>query len=101
MIQKNTGGSLSIVVPGDILSTTVATLRREFRGRVEDAGAQWDTLELDLNATRMIDSVGLNLLVAIIREMNDRGSKIILRGACPHVKRTVQFTRLDRYVELA
>lgn len=90
--------SLETIVPGDILSTNADALRKEILEAIDASGlgASWDTLVMDLRAARMVDSVGLNLLVAIIKTLGGRGRKLRLLVSSPHVKRALRFTRLDQ-----
>ena len=95
-------GPVAVVdVPGDILSTTVQSLRPSWTERMASLPAGADAvLELRLEQTRMIDSAGLNLLVFAIRTMRDRGGRLRLVGVNENVRRTLIFTRLHQQVEL-
>jgi anti-anti-sigma factor len=95
--------TLSLVVPGDIVSTNAPALREEAFGILESetiAKADWQTLQLDLRGANMIDSMGLNLLVSIIKHARNRGAKIVGQVANTNVQRTICFTRLDTQMEL-
>lgn len=95
--------TLTLVVPGDIISTNAAALRNEIFGILESeiiSRASWETLQLDLRAANMIDSMGLNLLVSIIKLARTRESKIVGLIANQNVQRALCFTRLNTQMEL-
>lgn len=95
--------TLRIEVPGDVLSTNADTLREEIFGLLDSTTvkqAAWDTLKLDLTAAQMVDSVGLNLIVAIIRAVKTRNGKVVTTIKSPNIHRTFLFTRLDKQMEL-
>src|SRR5262249_14932779 len=91
---------LRFEVAGDILSTTSESIREQLSQRLESSGASLGLFELDLPRTHMIDSVGLNLLVWLIKQVGARNGKLRIRLADANVMRTVRFTRLDRHAEI-
>jgi anti-anti-sigma factor len=95
--------TLRIEFPGDILSTNAEALRAEVFGILNAPGTQtagWDLLAADLEAARMVDSVGLNLLVSIIKAVQARGKKAQILTSSAHVRRALRFTRLDQLAEV-
>lgn len=95
--------SLTLVFPGDIVSTNAAALRQEAFAILESevcSRANWQTLHLDLRAANMIDSMGLNLLVSVIKFAKNRGSRVTGQVVNANVQRTIMFTRLDTQMEL-
>ena len=95
--------SLTVIVPGDVLSTNAEELRRDVFSLLESsqgAQAQCAMLKLDLTRARMIDSVGLNLLVTFIRSMKERNGKVQALISSDNIERTFVFTRLDQMLEL-
>ena len=89
----------SIAAPGDVLSTTVEALRAALPA-VLSALSPGQVLELDLRATRLIDSVGLNLLVTIIKRAKAAGAHVRIRTTHPGVLRILQFSRLHLHAEI-
>ncbi|MFO1487521.1 MAG: STAS domain-containing protein [Verrucomicrobiota bacterium] len=92
-------GSLSIAIPGDILSTNADSLREDLFGVLESEPMQsagWKTLELDLTQARMIDSVGLNLIVSVVRMVKARQGAVVANVRSSNIYRTFTFTRLDK-----
>ncbi len=45
----------------------------------------------------MVDSVGLNLLVTVIKQTKRAGGSVTLRVGSQNVERTFRFTRLDAH----
>ena len=98
-----TDHSLTLIVPGDVLSTNAEQIRTEIFALFETApvkAAEWTTLVLDLNAAKMIDSVGLNLLVGLFKEAKKRGAKTSALINSPNLQRTFAFTRLDVHIQV-
>jgi len=94
--------TLRLTIPGDLLSTNVDSLRAEILYLIdsETSANAWQFLELDLKAARMVDSAGLNLIVALIRIAEQRSRRIRVLIESPKIHRTFLFTRLDRHVDL-
>ena len=94
--------TLVIAFPGDLNSTVV----REFRTEIETAlavppgGAPWKKLTLDLTAAKMVDSMGLNLIVKIYKSAQQANARMRLVYSDPNIHRTLIFTRLDQHIEL-
>jgi anti-anti-sigma factor len=96
-------GTLSAIVPGDILSTTADTLRGALFDILESApiqAAKWNILKLDLTKARMVDSVGLNLIVSIVRAVKARDGTVEVTIGSANIQRTFSFTRLDKQVNV-
>lgn len=98
-LNENT---LTFRVAGDLISTNAEALHREINdllGAKQPVQA-WQTFLLDLTAAAMIDSVGLNLIATILKNVQGRSAKMKINYSSPNVLRTLTFTRLDKYVEL-
>jgi len=89
-------------IPGDLISTSAGAVRDALK-QLLDAP---DTLQgvhavvLDLRAAAMIDSVGLNLIVAVLRASNRLGASMKIIHNDPNVNRILLFTRLDEQLEI-
>ena len=93
----------SLVVEGDILSTNAESLRAGLFGvlqAADAAGERMAVFELDIRAARMIDSVGLNLLVWLLKQVQGRRGRVRLLIADANIERTLQFTRLSQHAEV-
>jgi len=92
-----------IHAPGDLTSTTVEPVRLAADKLLmpDSVLAQgWTILRLELTTAKMIDSVGLNLLVSILKRVQKRGASMQIVCPDPNVKRTLAFTRLDHHIKL-
>jgi len=90
-------------VPGDLVSTNAEAVRQEIEGMLtaaETACQKWTVLTLDLGAAKMIDSVGMNLVVYLLKRVRARGATLRVGYSNSNILRTFTFTRLDRHVEL-
>ena len=90
-------------ITGDLTSGTVVQAHRAFLQGVKASTEQqrvWHTLRVDLTHARMVDSVGLNFLVSIIKRMRaeERGVELVVSH--PSVIRALSFSRLDSQVTM-
>ena len=96
-------GVLSIQIPGDLTSTSVREFQKEILASVlMSAGVAppWQVVALDLSAAKMVDSMGLNLIVKIFKIVRVAGGRMQVVYRDTNVHRTLLFTRLDHHVEL-
>lgn len=90
-------------LPGNILSTNAQEARLELSRALSDprsAGGALEVFELDVTRAQMIDSVGLNLIVWLLKSVRERKARLRLLVSSVHVERTLQFTRLDQQAEV-
>jgi anti-anti-sigma factor len=95
--------TLKLVVPGDLVSTNAETLRAEASALFASPAAvsqTWTKLRLELANAKMVDSVGLNLIVSLLKLVQKRGAKMQITYSSPNILRTLTFTRLDKQAEL-
>lgn len=94
--------AVTLEVPGDISSTSVAQLRPLFFERIAGlpAGKPGPTLELSLQRTRLIDSAGLDLVVSVLRALREKGGALRVTGVGENVYRIFVFTRLTQQMEI-
>jgi len=94
---------LTLRVPADLISTNAESVRGDIRSLLdppEGKPQSWQTFRLDLSAAKRVDSVGLNLIVAMVKAVQRVGAKMQVVYSDPNVHRTILFTRLDKYVEV-
>ena len=92
---------LTVRAPGDLLSTNAEALRGEVSRLLEPVGhapRRRTTIRLDLSAAAMIDSVGLNLVVALLKRCRQEGLNLEILYSSPNILRTFAFTRLDKHI---
>lgn len=106
MIQHTFNSSdktLLLTFPGDILSTNADQTKKEITAILEGASVKssgWTVLKLDLTAAKMIDSVGLNLIVSLYKEAKKANAKTTAVISNPNIQRTFLFTRLDTHIQV-
>ena len=86
--------------PDDVLSTTATNLRQRLDALLCASDRSIRVFHLDLRSARMVDSVGLNLLVWLIRSVRARGGKVTVTVGNANVLRIFRFTRLDKELEV-
>lgn len=87
-----------VIIPGDLTSTSFESAKLAIFQAMADADARhdhWRALRIDLGSARMVDSVGLNLLVHVIKHVEQRGLQLEIVIGHPSVARAIAFTRLD------
>ena len=92
--------TLRVTIPGDLLSTSLVDIRAELMELILPTTDSWSELEMDLTASKMIDSMGLNLMVSVIRIVGGRGGKVSALVRNQVVYRLFLFTRLDKHLRL-
>lgn len=93
-------GSLTISIPGDILSTNAEDLRTRIFADLKQIEGTPRLVEVDLSRASMVDSVGLNLLVSVIKHVKTRSGSVRFVVGNNNVERTLRFTRLDSQAEI-
>lgn len=96
MLQNSDSSSFVVHIPGDILSTNAETVRDFIFSELGASGTLRD-VTIDLSRAVMVDSVGLNLLVTVIKQTKRAGGSVTLRVGSQNVERTFRFTRLDAH----
>ena len=91
---------LKCAVAGDLTSTTVAEFRQVLDKTFSESPVGWNTLMLDLSSCKILDSVGLNLLVGTVKRAKGQGASVKVTTSHPMVRRILTFTRLDQHVEI-
>jgi len=91
---------LTMTLPGDLTSTAAEQLRPQINILLENPKPAWNQFRLELTGAKMVDSVGLNLIVSILKLVQQRGAKMQIICANTNVHRTFLFTRLDKQIEL-
>ena len=89
-----TATTLRITFDGDLLSTNVEALRLKILAALaQHPSAQ--TVVADLTHTRLVDSKGINLLIALYREIQNRKLALRLENPTPEVRRLLGLLNLS------
>jgi anti-anti-sigma factor len=95
--------SLEITIPGDIVSTNADQVRTDIMALLESepvVASKFTMLKLDMSAAKMVDSVGLNLIVGVYKEAKKRNAATAAVLTSPNIQRTFYFTRLDTHIQV-
>ena len=97
----STFGFCRLEIREDLLSTNAGRLRTRITQELDAAStARPSVFEVDLRGARIVDSVGLNLLVMVIKRVRTWGGKTRILLDDSNVRRTLQFTRLDSHADI-
>jgi len=99
--KKN--GTLYLKFSGDITSTCHDQVSGEIEKILSDPlidNMGWQSMELDLLSARIIDSMGLNVIVDLIRRVKARNGTIKSKISSRTIYRTYLFTRLEKQMEI-
>jgi len=97
------GEEITLAINGNILSTNVQEVRQrvlDILALNETSNPSWKKLHLDLTAAQMIDSTGLNFLVAVTRHVKKRGIDLKISVTSPNISKSFSFIRLNRQADI-
>jgi len=88
----------NVVVPGrDIIASTAQELRQSLWSLVEE-GLQW--IVVDLTGVRMIDSIGLGVMIATHNALKKKGGRLCVVNASRDLFSLFSARRLDKHFEV-
>lgn len=88
------GDTLTVTLIGNILSTNAEKCAESISSAIKKTEG-WKVLNLNLKSARMVDSVGINMLIGIIHYVRERGGSVILRIYHHSINRVLEFSRLS------
>jgi ABC-type transporter Mla MlaB component len=94
---------LHLAIRRDVLSTGVRELFDKLHALQKDPQVQqssWRMLELDLTGAKMIDSMGLNFVVHILKWAKERNAKAKIVIQDKNLDRLLRFTRMNEHAEV-
>jgi ABC-type transporter Mla MlaB component len=94
---------LRLSIPRDVLSTGVRDLYDQLQAVQNSQQVQqapWRILELDLTRAKMIDSMGLNYVVHILKWAKERNAKTRILIRDNNLDRLLRFTRMNEHAEV-
>ncbi|MDQ8184779.1 STAS domain-containing protein [Pelagicoccus sp. SDUM812002] len=86
-------------VDGDIVSTNASLHWSRIESIIQNVSEN-GILNLDLRASRLVDSVGLNVIVKAIKTVAARKARVRMLIGNNSLKRICTFTRLDQKAEI-
>jgi anti-anti-sigma factor len=93
--------SLHLLFAEDILSTNADNIAEELNQILMDANLpQWKILVLDMRECYMIDSVGLNVIISVLKLVKKDGKIAEFKISSPAIRRVIQFARLDHLAKM-
>lgn len=94
-IEAKAGASISLEV--DLVASQLATIRARIKSLV-DQGAS--SLEIDMAKVRMVDSMGIGLLVAAHNSLSRRGGALRIKNLSDDLVKLFKSMRLDQRFQL-
>ena len=86
------------VKPGiDIVASVAKDFRKKQMELIEDGITE---LTIDLTGTKMIDSVGIGVLITLHNTINQLNGKLIIINASKNIFRLFKTMRLDKHFEI-
>lgn len=101
--ELGSDGILNFVFEEDILSTNVDRLKEQIDKIMELPTIKIGTIQkvhLDMRVVKMVDSMGLNLLVNLIKAEKNKARTILATVQSLHLHKTLLFTRMDKQMEI-
>lgn len=90
-----------LVVAGDLDVRSTSEFRAALYEHMRVHGSYTDgKVLLDISGVHSVDETALKVLAAASRRARRRGGRVVLRGACPAVRRMLHLTHLIRLIEL-
>lgn len=89
-------GTAVVAVRGEIDMATANELRAALRTAVRVSAR----VELDLRETTFMDSIGLSVLVAAHRQLEDGQDAIVVREAPPHIRKVLEVSGVGALFEI-
>jgi anti-sigma B factor antagonist len=86
-----------LTLTGELELATVPQVRQQVVSLVGDRRAH---LMVDLSGVDFIDSVGLGLLVSILKRVRSHGGDLLVAGVSPRARALLELTRLDEIIEV-
>ena len=90
-----------LMLGGDLDVRSTSEVRAAVHRHLREHGADADgRVIVDISGVVSIDATALKVIAAASRQARHRGARVVLRGACPAVRRMLHLTHLIRVVDL-
>jgi len=83
--------------PGDLVASTIEIFRKDVRSVLRNSPR---SLVLDLSHVRMVDSVGLGVLIAAHNALRKKGVKLAVANVSKEILDLFMAMQLDRHFEI-
>ncbi len=97
-IAPGSNGAVVLRLVGELDVVTYDSLRVPLDELVE---ARTPVVEIDLSQLRMIDSVGIGLLVVFYKRVREGGGEVVLRDASGQPLALLRLVQLERFMAVA
>ncbi|MBU4154322.1 MAG: STAS domain-containing protein [Proteobacteria bacterium] len=92
------GGSVTIKPGSDIVASGVDKLKKELKGVVEGG---LSSLIIDMSEVRMLDSMGIGLLIATYNSLKKNGTPMELIHVSADIATLLKNMRLNQYFNIS
>lgn len=93
----NTANTTTIALSGVLTFDDHERFKAVVTGISEAAS---DNVELDLSATKMIDSAGIGMLLLANDRAGKAGKSLSLRGVTGHVAKVIELSKVDQIIKV-
>ena len=97
LVVRNSPSQVTVVVVGDVDSSTSARLRDLLTDLIDDGARQ---ITLDVGGLAFIDSSGLGVIVGAMRKVRLHGGDLELAAVNPNTTKVLEITGLDRVLTI-
>jgi anti-anti-sigma factor len=86
---------------GDLDVRSTSELRSAVYDHLQELGEDLtDSVVVDISDVHSVDATALKVIAAASRQAQKYGVRVVLRGACPAVRRMLHLTHLIRLIEV-
>ncbi|MGV1098863.1 STAS domain-containing protein [Thiovibrio sp. JS02] len=98
MFEHNREGELDLVrISGNIVASNAGALKAQLAALLQNGAVQ---LRLDLAGVKLIDSMGLAVLIAAHNSLRKTGKRLEVSNVCQDVRKLLAAMRLDHHFEI-
>jgi anti-sigma B factor antagonist len=92
--SRSHGDHVIVTAAGEIDLYTAPKLQADF-AEIIDGAAPVTRVVIDMSGVEFCDSTGMNALLAVLRQVRERGGELELAAPRPAIKKILQVTGLD------
>lgn len=92
---------LRLIVESDLKSTNVDEVRAETERYFEETSRDaYKTVYLDLRNSKLVDSMALNWIFMLIRDLKSHQKSMVIQISSPAVRRVFEFANIEGLAEV-